>query len=496
MKKIHQTLKKFKPNKKVMFLYFFIPIILMVLNTITLDNDIWFILNNGKYVLTNGIPKTDPFTIHNNLELVMQQWLSAVIFYKVYDWSGFVGIIILMFIANLIIIFLSYKLCMLISNKKVYLSVIITITINIFLSMLYLRTRPQIFDYILFLLEFYVLEQYIKKNNVKYLIILPLISLLMINLHATSFLLLFCFILPYIIDSFKINMGFIKGEGYKKKPLIIVTIIMFLIGFINPYGINAITYIFTSLGKGYVNNTIAEMMPLDITNPIGITNFIIIALVIFIYMFAKKGKIKLRYFLLLIGTLYLSFQTVKGGSYFIIASIFPLAEYLSVYFKDYNFKIRYTKKFNIQYNIILIILFISTGMLFIYNSNKYLKEPKDLKKIVNILNQKEKNEMTLYTSYYDGGYMEYKGLIPYIDARAEVFYKSNNKKEDIMKEFCDLQTKDITIEQFIKKYNFTHLVVIEQDVLYEYLKNNKNYKLLYYKKNKNDYNYYLYEKIK
>ena len=106
MKKIHQTLKKFKPNKKVTFLYFFIPIILMVLNTITLDNDIWFILNNGKYVLTNGIPKTDPFTIHNNLELVMQQWLSAVIFYKVYDWSGFVGIIILMFIANLIIIFL------------------------------------------------------------------------------------------------------------------------------------------------------------------------------------------------------------------------------------------------------------------------------------------------------------------------------------------------------------------------------------------------------
>lgn len=496
--KLKCNLKNYRPNKKVAFLYFIIPAILVVLNCIILDNDIWFILNNGKYVLENGIPKIDPFTIHENLELVMQQWLSAVIFYKIYDLFDFLGLIILMLLIDIVIIILTYKLCMLISQKKLYLSILITIIINVFLSMLYLKTRPQIFDYVLFLLEFYLLEQYIRKKNIKYLFPLPLIALLMINLHATSFLLLFCFITPYIIDSFKINFRFIKTEGYRKTPLIIVTIIMLLVGLINPYGIDAITYIFTSVGKYYINSFITEMMPLNITNSIGITNFIIIGIVIFTYIFAKKGKIKLRYFLLLIGTLFLAFQTVKGGSYFIIAGIFPLADYLSIYFKDYNFNIKYTKNFNIKYSTILVITIALLSVIFVTQTKKELKEPTGLKKSADILIEaNEEEKITLYASYDNGGYMEFRGLKPYIDARAEVFCKSNNKKADIMKEFYSLQERYINQEEFINKYHFTHLVVQEKDVLYKYLKNNINYKLLYKYKSKDEEkdSYYLYEKI-
>ena len=45
------------------------------------DNDIWFLLNNGRYVINSGIPVVDPFTIHEGLKYVMQQWGTSLFFY-------------------------------------------------------------------------------------------------------------------------------------------------------------------------------------------------------------------------------------------------------------------------------------------------------------------------------------------------------------------------------------------------------------------------------
>jgi len=42
--------------------------------------DTYFVMNLGRYVLENGFPYVDPFTIHENLQLVAQQWLSGIFF--------------------------------------------------------------------------------------------------------------------------------------------------------------------------------------------------------------------------------------------------------------------------------------------------------------------------------------------------------------------------------------------------------------------------------
>ena len=50
----------------------------------TIDNDFWFTVAEGKYVLKNGFPHTVPFTIYNNLEFIYQSWGTGVIFYLIH----------------------------------------------------------------------------------------------------------------------------------------------------------------------------------------------------------------------------------------------------------------------------------------------------------------------------------------------------------------------------------------------------------------------------
>ena len=86
--------------------------------------------------------------------------------------------------------------------------------------------------------------------------------------------------------------------------------------------------------------------------------------------------------------------------------------------------------------------------------------------------------MKIYADYNQGGFLEYRGYKPYIDPRMETFLKVNNGKEDIFIEFYDLVSKDIEVDEFIGKYDFDYLVVMEyEDYLYDY--NGDDYKMIY-----------------
>ena len=134
------------------FIFLLIPFLSFCVANKTPDNDIWFILNNGRYVLSHGIPHMDPFTIHEGLHYVMQQWLSSIIFYGVYKIFGKYGLLLLMFLLFWLLTFILYKLCYLISdNKKI--SVAITSIVIFAVSYDFLITRPQIFTYIILLFD-------------------------------------------------------------------------------------------------------------------------------------------------------------------------------------------------------------------------------------------------------------------------------------------------------------------------------------------------------
>ena len=313
---------------------------------------------------------------------------------------------------------------------------------------------------------------------------------------------LFLFILPYLVASFDFKIFFLKGENYPKKHLFLILIPMFLAGFINPYGIKAITYIFTSFGDKYINSIVNEMHPMY---KIGIPNAIACLLPIIITVVVntlKHKEIKARYFFLQLGTMILGLSSAKGYSFFLIGGVFPLAYYLKDYFKTYEANYHYSKIFKVKYlMIILIIIVLPLSISLSMSSSTF--ESLGVKKIVSFLDKNENKEnIILYTDYDTGSYLEWKKYKVYIDPRAEVFIKRNNKRKDIFKEYYFLQYKVFDIDKFVANYNFTHFIVNDNDRLYSYLVNNsKKYQLLYIEKsNKEDKHhkkikYYLFKRV-
>ena len=98
--------------------------------------------------------------------------------------------------------------------------------------------------------------------------------------------------------------------------------------------------------------------------------------------------------------------------------------------------------------------------------------------------------MRLYNSYDTGGYIEFSGIKSFIDSRAEVFTMKINRKEDILKDYCDALSGKLYYSDLISKYSLTHLLVMKDDLMDNCLKHDKMFKGVF-----QDKNYLLYEKI-
>ena len=317
-----KKIKEWNPSIFATILLLLFPFIIFGLKEFKLDNDFWFLYNTGKVIIQKGFIMIEPFTIHENLVFIPQQWLTDIIFYFIYNKFNIIGMLILELIINGLIIFLFYKLSMLISNRN-NSSIILSIILDSFLLIIgIITTRPQMFDIVLFTLEIYLLENYIKKDKNICLYFLPIISILLINLHASMWLMFFVFLIPYYIEYV---IKIIKKEKtYNIKLILIITIISFLVGFINPYTYHSILYLFNSYGIKEINNVVGEMRPINIVNS-RIVYFIMLFNLFVIYL--NKGNNKIRYILLFLGTMYLCLTHLKGLLFFIISNILIISNY-------------------------------------------------------------------------------------------------------------------------------------------------------------------------
>ena len=461
-----------KTSKFNYYLLLIIPILFFVTNNFAIDNDFWFTVTEGKYVLQNGFPHTVPFTIYNNLDFVYQSWGTGVIFYLIHKYLGLYGILFFTIVIMMLITYFYYKLCMLVSNNNKMLSSIVTIVTMSFLSIFFITTRPQIFTYLNLVLVLYIMELYTKTNNKKYLLYLPLISLIQINMHGMFFFMLFIFMLPYIVNALKFNFKDDSQKRYDLKPIILIMIIMFLTGLINPYGIKNVLYVFTSYGQGILSKTIVELFPLSSSLLEG--KFIISMIFLVYFLYFKCKKVPVRYYLLLFGTTYLAFDCCRSVALFVIASLFPLSYLYKNKIPNIDIERFIPKK--LKKNIIIAFLCMLIFVTIFTEKDFYpdAKEPVDY-----IVKHYDVEKVKLYNYFNDGSYTIYKGLKGNIDCRAEVFLKKNNHKSDIFKEFIDLKKGTIYYNDYLEKYKFTHLLVYKGDPIYNKLrKNSYNYTLI------------------
>ncbi|MHC1721435.1 MAG: hypothetical protein AB9844_12315 [Clostridiaceae bacterium] len=462
-------------GQKIFYFLLYIPCLYIGRN---LDNDIWFILNSGKYVMEHGIPYIEPFTIHEGLSFLMQQWLSAVAFWGTYKYFGEIGLLILVLLFYIIFIHITYKLCMFLSENNFPVSFMVTMIVSGLMSP-FMVERPHIFLFIIMLSEIFLLEKYIKSKKRVYLFPLPVLSILLINLEAAIWPIVFVILIPYLIDSFKFKMNFIGGQGYEKTWLFCITLVSCVAGLINPYGVKAVTYLFKSYGSIEMHYAIQEMSPADINSIIGKIIILTIFLVFFSYVIYKEGKSSLRFYLLAIGTAFLALSSIRSFAFFIICGIIPL----SYYYKDFKIKgswIKNDKKTLLIRKTLMILIAIAVVFSIVYkNSSNGNIVQQDLVSCVDYLDKLNGDNIKLYSGFNEGGYIEFRGYKTYIDPRAEVFLETNNNKDDIFKEYIQMKHGDIYYKNVLNKYNFDYLVVGDNDILFQYLDYDEDYKLVY-----------------
>lgn len=447
-----------------------------------IDNDTWFIMNHGRYILENGFATTEPFTIHEGLSFTFEKWLTCILFYKIYDLFKETGLFCMLYICAIVIEVLLYACINLVSENKKLNALLVAITCSIF-NLLFVTTRPQLLSYILLLLEIYMLEKYVLTQNKKYLCVLPLISLMYMQLHSTMWPMFFVFMMPYIFDIniIKRKLNIDDNDRYNKTPIIITGLICAATGFINPYGYKSVLYLLKSV-SGVNIGLIKELQSPSILMVIGVAGIITIPMLIYL---AKNGikNIKLRYLYFICGTLIMFIYANRNMAYYMLTGIIVVA---------HTFQNSLNTKTIASLNKLAIITLILFGACVEQINNNGPYEQTSGYDAINYLYDHigAENNAKLYTSFNTGSYAEWKGYSVYIDPRAEVFIKNINEKEDILNEYANYHKLNTPYMQLQTKYNFDYWL-IERGGPQVYMDNDSNYIKLYEDK---EYAIYKYQK--
>jgi len=451
-----------------------------------LDNDFYFLYPTGEYILNNGFPHTDFLSMHSSMEIIVQQWLSSVIYYCLHSLFGKTGILVFLAILNIVIILLLYHWIRLIIGNDI-LSAVFTCFIDIILVVFFIVSRPQVFTYILLLCEMLLLEKYVRTKKHFLLLFIPFISIALINLHAAMWPMLLVLMLPFIAGSVPVHFKKIKLEANGNIIELLITLLLSIgAGFINPYGIKNMLYLTTSYGQGKMS-VIYEMSPVAFDSPPGKIVFCICFFFGLIVFFKKDRPFSLRFFLLFSGTILLCLMQAKCLAYFLLfgipAFLFVLRDIDTASVR--SFKLTRTHKILL---LILSVMFVTVSGLSLFKDirtgdqedNGQSSHMIHLDKAMEALGQ-QNGDIILFANFNDGQYIEYHGYHPYIDGRAELFLKANNKEFDYFDEYYDLHSSKIYYKDFLNKYDFNYLIVDQNVDRYLYLSliHDADYKVIY-----------------
>lgn len=517
----------------------------------TLQNDTFYTIKIGEYILENGITMQEPFAWHKNLEYTFPHWAYDVFIFLVYSLGGMTGIYIsTIALASILGITMYYVNVKLLKNNSI--SFILTIG-TLYLLQPYICARAQLITFILFILTIYFIEKFLETRKKRYAIGLIIIPILIANIHLATFYFYFILYLPYIAEYMIYILAYcnviisdsavqnikkkIKKQGeteelleklhkaeerYKKlkkkedekinnpykiritynkniKILIIIFIICLFTGFLTPLGTTPYTYLIKTM-QGISTKNISEHLPMILAN--NMQGLILLVVYIGIIAFTKV-KIRISDLFMLAGLILLSLMTRRQASMLFLIGVLILNRLIS------ELAIRYNKdtikvldeKVSKIISIIIISILVITISIFQFKpkmNDKYVNEDSYpvqaatwIKENLNI------KEIKLYNEYNYGSYLIYQGIPVFIDSRCDLYMPEFNKDTYVFKDFLNINNMNLKdVEKKIEEYGFTHLILTSNAKFKIYLDDHpEKYKVIYPVDDIKDENFTIYERI-
>jgi len=481
-------------NKKLIYvLAICIAILTATVIHKTLENDTFFTIPTGNYILQNGVDEAEPFTWHENLKFTKLRWGFDVLVATIYNLSGFTGLYIFIIIMSILI---GESLFITLVKRKNNPVVSFLISLFIVISIKEcLKCRGQIMSYLFFIWEIYSIQMLLETGKKKYTAYLVIISFLILTFHSSVWLAHFIFYAPYILEWIlnKINIHSVMEKtgklelvdrDNKTMKLFFATIgIVLLTGLCTPLKLSPYTYMFKVIG-GFSSEIILELQKQKIAETKELLTIIIGVLGI---LSITKTKIKFTDVCLVVGLIIMSTLAVRNMFIALVVLASPIASLITSYIQTFNKQEIFDKidaKLNNNYFILVIILLVCTAISINNYRNIYKEEYVDelsypVEASDYILNNIDIENMRLYNHFNFGSYLEFRGIPTFIDSRSEVYCEEFNNVL-ILKDFAyfDLDLT-ITPEEMVEKYGITHFIFTANNANASNMKYNDKYSLIY-----------------
>ncbi len=436
------------------------------------DTDYFWHLRVGEFIFINKrIPVNDIYSwygIKHNLDWFSHEWLSELFLYTNYRLFGHIGNIVFVAIAMSLIILILY-----ITNKdnffkNIYFSFAWFLLFIVGMN-LWAVPRPQIFSFLLTTISMYILNKY-RNEDTKAIWILPIISLLWVNLHGGSSALLFVLIgitiFSGLFDFTFLKVRAVKLPLYKVKLLVMNLILCIGTATINPKGFRMLAYPFINMADKFVLTTIDEWRCPDLKNIGDFPIFLIIGVVIITLMIVKE-ELDLFDIIITLAFTYLTLKSIRFEALLLPAVTPIMLKYIPGARKtDIVSDLKYPM---MAMTVFLIFISITTVSSLTKSPIDRIHMPSE--KSVEVIKIERPERILNYYTW--GGYLIYKDAPVFVDGRADLY--SNN----IYPDYIDIDLIHENFKALLNKYDFDMIIYPKSRRLALYLEDSKNYKLIY-----------------
>jgi hypothetical protein len=451
--------------RQLFVILLFIGLFIMTVRPIA-DPDFWWHLRTGELISqTHTIPHTDPFSFTNiGKNWIAHEWLSELFFYGIYKLAGFPALIILFaFVISSAFFFCYLRFP---PTSRPYVAGFILL-LGAMATAPTWGVRPQMISLLLTSAVLLLLDRYRSENRLKYLIPLPLITLVWVNLHAGYFLglaIIGIYIVGGLIEIFIVEIFNKNGSTRPTlKSLIVLFVVLgtcVLAALVNPNGIKIITYPFQTLVSPSMQQLIQEWFSPDFHliqwQPLAWIFLLLIA----VGMVGKKS-LSVTKILLVVILGYAALHSMRNVPLFVIVAIPILAELVDSIVKIPSKSQMPSRLFKWIAPVLIVFALLATSLRVVQVINNQADTegaafPKSAVDWIQLNNPPS----NIFNSYGWGGYLIWR-LYPtynvFIDGRADVY------GDDFIFEFIDLQNADAGWETRFNNMQI-NTVLIEPDV--------------------------------
>ena len=531
-----------KKQREIIFMIMAIVCIIIfgtAMAPISLQNDTFYTIKIGQYIMENGISQYDPFSWHQNLPYTFPHWAYDVGMACIYNIGGMFGIYLSTVGLTTILAVVWFLVnCKLTKNK---LSSFILTMALIYLMAPYIAARAQLLTFILFTLEVFFIERFLVSKKIRYAIGLIILPAIIANVHLAVFPFYFVLFLPYIgeyvfavladlpniirkfkihrIDT-KIRKGKLVGEKKENKEklakeleekikkstenrerrkaraykldvprndnvrwLILIMVICAFTGFLTPLGDTPYTYLVKTM-QGNTTQNINEHLPIVLIS--AKPQLCVIALFLAILIFTDT-KIRLKDFFMIGGLLLLALMSRRQMSMFALIGLIVLnrliAQLANKYDKDGCAKFIQKIQTPIgMMGLLLLVLIMCVPFVKPKMDNQFIPESDyPVQACDYILENMDYKNIKLYNEYNYGSYLIFRGIPVFIDSRADLYTPELNgdKDRDIFTDFMNISTLGQYYEELFEKYGITDVLTYKSSKLNMLISRNEEYKVLY-----------------